>query len=399
MTIRSVLAVVAVAWAGAGLAEAQQPGTLGEPFALDSKVMGEARPIVVWTPPGCSAGGRACPVLYLTDAERQFAHTVTTVEFLARNGRMPPMIVVGIFNTDRTRDLTPYRDKDDETDGPMASAGGADRFLQFLETELVPWVETRYRTEKFRAFAGHSFGGLFAMHALATRPGLFNALVAVSPSLPWRQGEPVKRIEAMLARQRTLKGAVYVTLGDEGQAMQAGFDRLRAVFDEHAGKALRWDLVKMQDEDHGSIVLRSHYDALEWIFDGWRLRRNAEGTFDGGLKAVEAHYAKLSDRLGLTITPPEATVNLLGYAELGRRRWDAAIEYFQANVRNYPDSPNVYDSLGEGLEAAGRSEEALAQFEEAVRRGEASNDPLVQAFRQHRDALRKAQTAQSGRRN
>lgn len=399
MTIRTVLAVVAVAWAGAGLAEARQSVTLGEPFALDSKVMGEGRPIVVWTPPGCAAGGRACPVLYLTDAERQFAHTVTTVEFLARNGRMPPMIVVGILNTDRTRDLTPYRDRDDETDGPMAAAGGADRFLQFLETELVPWVETRYRTEKFRAFAGHSFGGLFAMHALATRPGLFNALVAVSPSLPWRQGEPVKRIEAMLARQRTLKSAVYVTLGDEGQAMQAGFDRLRAVFDGHAGKALRWDLVKMQDEDHGSIVLRSHYDAFEWIFDGWRLRRNAEGTFDGGLKAVEAHYAKLSDRLGLTITPPEATVNLLGYAELGRRRWDAAIEYFQANVRNYPHSPNVYDSLGEGLEAAGRREEALAQFEEAVRRGEASNDPLVQAFRQHRDALRKAQTAQSGRRN
>lgn len=399
MTIRIVLAVVAVVWTGAGLAEARQPVTLGEPYALDSTVMGEGRPIVVWTPPGCAAGGRACPVLYLTDAERQFAHTVTTVEFLSRNGRMPPMLVVGIFNTDRTRDLTPYRDRDDETDGPMAAAGGADRFLQFIETELVPWVEGRYRTEKFRAFAGHSFGGLFAMHALATRPDLFNAVVAVSPSLPWRQGEPVKRIEAMLARHRTLKRALYVTLGDEGQAMQAGFDRLREVLEAHAGKGLRWDLVKMQDEDHGSVVLRSHYDAFEKIFDGWRLRRNADGTFDGGVKAVEAHYAKLSDRLGLTITPPEATINLLGYAELGRRRWDAAIEYFQANVRNYPDSANAYDSLGEGLQAAGRPDAALAQFEEAVRRGEASKDPLLPTFRQHRDALRKAQTAHGGRRN
>lgn len=395
MTIRTMLAAVTV-WAGAGLAEAQQPVTLGESFALDSKVMGETRPVVVWTPPGYTAGGRACPVLYLTDAERQFAHTVTTVEFLARNGRMPPMIVVGIFNTDRTRDLTPYRDRDDETDGPMASAGGADRFLQFIETELVPWVEDRYRTEKFRAFAGHSFGGLLAMHALATRPDLFNAVVAVSPSLPWRQGEPVKRIETMLARHRTLKAALYVTLGDEGQAMQAGFDRLRDVLETHAGKGLRWDLVKMQDEDHGSVVLRSHYDAFAKIFDGWRLRRNTDGTFDGGVKAVEAHYAKLSNRLGLTITPPEATINLLGYAELGRRRWDAAIEYFQANVRNYPGSPNVYDSLGEGLEAAGRRDEALAQYEEAVRRGEATSDPLLQAFRQHRDALRTSLAARGG---
>lgn len=387
MTITRVVAVAVSLLAGTGGAAAQDPLTMGEVFAIDSKVMSERRQVIVWTPPGYAAGTASFPVLYLTDAERQFGHTVTTVEFLSRNGRMPPMIVVGVFNTDRTRDLTPYKDKEDDVQLP--TAGGADRFLRFIETELVPWVEGQYRTQRFRAFAGHSFGGLFAMHALATRPDLFNAIVAVSPSLPWRQGEAVTRIDAMLGQQRTLKASLYVTLGDEGAAMKSGLDRLRTVLEEKAGKGLRWDLVEMLDEDHGSIVLRSHYNGFEKVFDGWRLPRERNGTFKGGWKGVQAHYARLSDRLGWQVTPPEPTINALGYAALGGREFDEALEYLQANVRNYPDSANAYDSLGEGLEAAGRLEDALAKYEEAITRAEAGKDPLLDIFRGHRDAVRK----------
>ena len=383
--VAAVLAALTVASTG----RAQQAVTLGEAFALDSKVMAEARRVVVWTPPGYDTGRRRVPVLYVTDAQAQFAHTVTTVEFLARNGRIPPMLVVGIFNTDRTRDLTPYQDGTPDNDKRLPTAGGADRFLQFFETELIPWVEGRYRTEPYRVFAGHSFGGLFAVHALAARPGLFNATIAVSPTLAWRQGEPSKRMEQMLLRNRELKAALYLTLGEEGDEMQSGFDRMKAVLDRHAGKALRWHMVSMRDEDHGSIVLRSHYDGLEKIFDGWRLPLGGPDAFTGGMAEVDAHYARLSERLGWTITPPEATVNFLGYGALGRGKVEDALQLFRANVRNYPESPNVYDSLGEGLEAAGKLREALTQYEEAVKRGEAAADPLLDAFREHRDAARK----------
>ena len=362
---------------------------MGQVFALDSKVMQEPRRVIVWTPPGYENGRTRVPVLYLTDADRQFAHTVTSVEFLSRNGRAPAMMVVGIFNTDRARDLTPYKDGTEQNDARLTTAGGADRFLQFIETELVPWVESRYRTEPFRLFAGHSFGGLFAAHALATRPGLFNATIAVSPTLAWRQGEPARRIEQMLARNPTLKASLYVTLGDEGDEMQSGFDRLKAVLDTHAGRTLRWHMVSMKDEDHGSIVLRSHYDGVEKIFEGWRLPRAADGTLSGGLAAVESHYAALSDRLGWKVTPPEVIVNLAGYSALGRKEMTEAIALFRLNVANYPDSANVYDSLGEGLEAAGHSREALEQYEEAVKRGEAAGDPLLDTFRANRDAARK----------
>ena len=317
---------------------AQQALTLGEAFELDSKVMAEPRRVVVWTPPGYDAGRMRAPVLYVTDAQAQFAHTVTTVEFLSRNGRIPPLLVVGLFNTDRTRDLTPYKDGTPDTDTRLPTAGGADRFLQFFETELIPWVEGRYRTEPYRVFAGHSFGGLFGVHALATRPGLFNATISVSPTLAWRQGEPSKRMEQMLRRNRELKAALYLTLGDEGDAMQSGFDRMKAVLDQHAGKRLRWNMVSMRDEDHGSIVLRSHYDGLEKIFEGWRLPLGGQNAFTGGLPEVEAHYRALSDRLGWTIAPPEVTVNLLGYAAMGRGQVDDALKLFRSTCVTTPQA-------------------------------------------------------------
>lgn len=379
--LAAVLALIAVPCA------AQAPLTLGKVFPIESRTLNEERKVVVWTPPGYAASGRAYPVLYLTDAEAQFGHTVTTVEFLSRNGRMPGAIVVGIFNVARTRDLTPYKPNDPEADRQVPTAGGADRFLQFIETELVPWVEREYRTEPLRMFAGHSFGGLFGVHALATRPDLFNVVIAVSPTLHWRQNEPVKRLASMVKGRRDLKRTLYVTLGAEGPHMQSGFDALRRALKAAGSPALRWHLVKMDNEDHGSIVLRSHYDGLEKVFDGWRLPRTG-GVLDGGLSAVIAHYAAVSERIGWRASPPEATINNIGYAALAAGRTAEALEYFQFNARTYPASANVYDSLGEAFEAAGRLDEALAQYEKAVRQAQASKDPLLDAFVAHRDAAR-----------
>ncbi len=106
-------------------------------LSLNSKVLGEERVILVRTPEDYGTNGQRYPVLYLTDAGQQMNHTISTVEFLARNGRIPEMIVVGITNTDRTRDLTPTNGTLRNPGGQpqrFPTAGGADRFLKFIET-------------------------------------------------------------------------------------------------------------------------------------------------------------------------------------------------------------------------------------------------------------------------
>ena len=137
-------------------------------------------------------------------------------------------------------------------------------------------------------------------------------------------------------------------------------------------------------------MLPSHYAALRFVFDGWLLPRDpATGTYAAKtVDDVKAHYGKLSQRLGYAIVSPEGPVNLMGYAAMAEKRLPDAIALLEMNVANYPGSANVYDSLGEALEAAGKLDQALEHYEKAVAMGEQSKDPLLDAFRQHVTAAR-----------
>jgi predicted alpha/beta superfamily hydrolase len=65
------------------------------------------------------------------------------------------------------------------------TSGGGDRFLDFIQNELMPEIGKRYRTAHFQIFSGHWLGGLMAIHILVSRPDMFQAYIAVSPSLQW----------------------------------------------------------------------------------------------------------------------------------------------------------------------------------------------------------------------
>src|SRR6185503_12010488 len=142
-------------------------GTLKK-FSIKSTVLGEDRIILVRTPVGYETNKVSYPVLYMTDGDAHMGHTASTIEFLSQNGRIEELIVVGITNTDRTRDLTPVRStaKDPAGNLQAPTSGGADNFLKFIETELIPQIEKQYRVQPYRILAGHSLGGLFAIHAM-----------------------------------------------------------------------------------------------------------------------------------------------------------------------------------------------------------------------------------------
>src|ERR1044071_6306099 len=87
---------------------AQPAGTVTR-LVLKSEVLGEERTVLIRTPPGYETNKLSYPVLYMTDGDAHMTHTASTIEFLTRNRRIPDLIVVGITNTDRTRDLTPAK--------------------------------------------------------------------------------------------------------------------------------------------------------------------------------------------------------------------------------------------------------------------------------------------------
>src|ERR1700741_1860557 len=107
-------------------------------FAIKSAVLGEERIILVRTPAGYETNKVSYPVLYMTDGDAHMGHTASTIEFLTQNGRIPDLIVVGITNTDRTRDLTPARPTNKNATGELQfpTRDGADNFLKFFEATL-----------------------------------------------------------------------------------------------------------------------------------------------------------------------------------------------------------------------------------------------------------------------
>jgi len=389
MTRRPQIAVFGLAFATLlatpvpSLANASTPLVVGARISFPSKVMGEERTLFISLPGSYAKTTRRYPVLYMTDAEAQFEHTSATAAFLAQNGFMPEVIVVGVTNTDRTRDLSPSRDP------KFPTSGGADRFLDFLEKELVPFVESTYRTAPYRIFAGHSAGGNFAFHAMRVKPELFQAVIAVSPWLVWNERNDLKLLTPFLTGSDVKTRALFFTSGDEGPEMRDVLGQVTAALKATTSKGLRWGSANYPDENHGSVVLPSHYAALRMIFDGWSIPVDpATERLVGTLDDVKKRYAGLSERLGFAVTAPEISVNRLGYQALVQKNVPAALAFFRYNATVYPESANVYDSLGDALEASGSLEEALASFTRAAELGQKSGDANTKFFKANADRVR-----------
>jgi len=363
---------------------AQPPIGTVKTLTLKSAVLGEERTVLVRTPVGYESNKVSYPVLYMTDGDGHIRHTASTIEFLTENGRISDLIVVGVTNTDRTRDLTPVKSTAKNAAGELRAptSGGADNFLKFFETELIPLIEKQYRVQPYRVLAGHSLGGLFAIHSMMTKHGLFNSYIAVSPSLQWENGEALKRAENFLTNQKELKATLFVSLGNEPGAIRDCFLSFRELLSKASIKGFEWQAEHLTDEDHNSVVLRSHYHGLRKVYAGWQpLRDVKSGAIIGGLKGADEHFKRLSDKFGYSIPVPENLINQMGYQFLNDGKPEEAIAVFKANIERYPQSANVYDSLGEAYERGGRIDLAEPLYDKARVLGKQNNDPEIATYR------------------
>lgn len=358
---------------------------IGERFTFKSEIMGEDREIWVYLPANYKQTNQEFPVMYMLDGNGHLLHAAGIVEYLSSITEMPSMILVGILNTDRTRDLTPPTEQD--VSERLPTAGKADTFLEFIEKELIPHIESKYRTEDFKLLMGHSFGGLFAVHTLFVKPDLFNGLIAVSPSIWWNNQYYEKELGAFLDNHPDLKTSFFISLGNEADVMVFPYKRFVITLEEKAPETMLWGSAHMPNEDHGSTPHRTIYKAFELFFDGWRMPVEVA---EKGLDSIKAYYAKLGERLQYDITPPENVVNLMGYVMMRNNKNNLAVEIMKYNVELYPNSVNVYDSYGEALEAIGEYEKAIENYKIAIEKGEEINDPNLGAYIEH---VKRAETA------
>jgi|CXWL01.1.fsa_nt_gi predicted alpha/beta superfamily hydrolase len=239
---------------------------------LPSAVLHEDRPFQLHLPASYGSDPeRRYPVIYVLDGSSQASHTARSAALLARIGVMPEVIVVGIPNVGdhgRERDYTPpgMRQDAEASDGPI---GQADRFLAFLRDELIPRIDTDYRTARPRTLAGWSRGGLFVVHSLLAEPDLFDARLALSPAL-WREDDViVTRLGDFLATSPDLGGFLFLSLGDEeNPKMTVAFRHAIATLEGRAPRSLRWRAELTRGANHGQNAEWSTPVGLFALFSG-----------------------------------------------------------------------------------------------------------------------------------
>lgn len=166
---------------------------LGISTSLESKVLKESRPYLVYLPPTYHSSENVYPVIYLLDGDiNRFKGFVGVLESLSTatlESQVQQAIVIGIPNTDRARDLTPTELKEWTFKGQVLDnfdkSGGASQFSLFLKNELIPKIESSYRTSKKRVLIGESFGGLFSANTLLHSPTLFTDYLIIDPTAVW----------------------------------------------------------------------------------------------------------------------------------------------------------------------------------------------------------------------
>jgi predicted alpha/beta superfamily hydrolase len=233
---------------------APEPVLPHQTFTLDSKLLGEARRINLYTPPGYdNAADTRYPVLYVPDGgvEEDFPHVVSDIDAAIRAGEMRPVIVVGIENTERRRDMTgPTEVEDDRKIAPRV--GGSAAFRAFIRDELMPAIAQRVRGNGRTAIVGESLAGLLVVETFLLEPGLFDTYIALSPSLWWNAQVSVRGAGDQLTGQSHAGRTLYLASAgddDRGDAVRTFAEALRAA----APKGVTWYYEPRPDLTHSTI--------------------------------------------------------------------------------------------------------------------------------------------------
>lgn len=340
------------------------PVTIGERFTLESEVLDEERGVIIGLPSRYELSDSSYPVLYVLDGAAHFHYVTGITEFLAANQFIPEMIVVAVNNTDRRRDMTPPSQVPAEQQG---SHGGADNFQRYFAEELMPWVEQNYRTHPYKVLVGHSLGGLFSVHTLTTRPDLFNAYIAISPSMQWNAQRLVDQAEAFFADTPQLALSLYMSAGNEGAELLGGTRKLAGVLDSATPKDFLWHFEHMPEETHSSVPHRSTYQGLEFVFANWALRDPFEIYSRYGLEAVEQFYAMGDQRYGFNRGLPQLTLAYLVGNMVRAGELDDAVALMSKASAVENASVSTFTYLADGLRENGRDEQATSFYRHALR--------------------------------
>ena len=234
-------------------------------FKIASEHVGETRIINVWTPLEYDNSNEEYPVLYMADGgvKEDFPHIANTLAKLIEEKSIKPVILVGIENTERGRDLTGYSESEyDAQFCPLTD--GAKNFRAFIAEELFSEVEKKYRTTNKKGLIGESLSGLFVMETLMQHTELFDFYIAFDPSLWWNDHYLAKNASGLFKKFPDKEIKLWFA-GSSAEDISEYTNKLNKVLETSAPNKLKWKYLNKPNEKHHTIFRATKEEALVWV--------------------------------------------------------------------------------------------------------------------------------------
>lgn len=328
-------------------------------LVIDSTVLGEKRNLVVYLPADYQNNKQRFPVLYITDGDIHGPHTAGTLDYLAKFDQTPQMIVVGIVNRRETRDRDLTVTSAEKQNSKHLE--NADRFLAFVEKEVIPFVKERYRTLDYQALSGTSHGGQFAINALVKRPSLFNGVIAISPSLYWNKSQMLGLSEAAL-KNHQLQGRLYVSIANEESTMTEPFQKFVELTQRYPTEKLAVASQTFSNETHNTTVLQGQYYGLKHLFSDWAIPETPQTLAD-----LQTIFERRSKLLNTAMVIPEDRAAGYGQWLQYLNRQDDSLALLKWNRKTYPQSLNAHSALIRAYLHFKLADDAKAALEDALK--------------------------------
>lgn len=359
-----------------------------------SKVLQEEREIFIHKPQGfwgMDENLEQYAVIFVLDGESQFLNTVSTVDYLSAapmgNDLMPRSIVVGIPNTNRNRDLTPYPGMMGLDSTSIGQTGGGPDFLEFITSELIPYIDKNYATSKHRTIIGHSLGGLLVCQALLEKHDFFDHYLAIDPALSFDQGSYLRQVidsfritdlsdeRLFFSWANSLPSMVDVdSMGDDNseivQLTKSNYKFVQLADSENWEIHLRHQYYA--DEDHFSVPFRSVYDAMKYFYSYYPFKEIMDYYHPSLshktdlVSRLQVHYKHISKRIGYEVKPMISYINSWAYGMSHFDRPGLAIALFDYGITSYPDEPAAINNKAYYYQNNGKMEAAIELFERSL---------------------------------
>jgi predicted alpha/beta superfamily hydrolase len=256
--------------------ESSKPFVMGIIDEIQSHELGEKRILNIYLPQGYSKNDTTkYAVIYLLDgsADEDFIHVSGIVQFYSFPwiNLVPKSIVVGIATVGRRRDFTyPTTIQSDKEKYP--TTGHSDKFIAFIEKELQPFIDKKFKTTGAKTIIGQSLGGLLATEILFKKPELFNTYIIVSPSLWWDNGSLLNISTGVLKEERKPM-LVYIGVGKEGltqtalpRVMEVDANLLAEKIENVKSPDIKVFFDYLPKEDHATILHQALLNAFNLLY-------------------------------------------------------------------------------------------------------------------------------------